>query len=317
MINSKYKKMRPLMIEVVIKEDNTTIRYPISPEYRDKVEYEVWCGDSEMGEYETYCGDFVHTFKRRGRYILSFRGDLRGLCIFDNDVCLGNMDDWNDEWFEMTGLTFENRPFVIEVEVLKDDTTLRYEVDLAEFYEVDLAEFYEFVDEAFCEVLCSDSETGIYESIVAPSFKESGKFVHTFKRKGRYKISFRGNLFSLHIRDCADAYYLVDVCQWGNIEWMDMRAMFKGCTRFNISATDSPDLSQVTSLSEMFRDAESMNAPLEKWDVSHVMYMSDMFWGAKAFNQPLEKWDVSNVMDMDSMFDGADAMVHKPSWYME
>ncbi len=179
------------------------------------------------------------------------------------------------------------RPFIIEIETRMNNARVKYEINRDNCKNKNVE----------YEVSCSDSEKGEYKS-----FK--GNFSHTFKQKGKYKISFRGNLPGLYIRD-KKSYHIIDVCQWGDIGWLNMEEMFYECEYFNISADDQPDLSHVTSLKRMFQGAKSMNASLEKWDVSNVTDMSEMFYDAYKFNQPLEKWDVSNVTDMSYMFAGA------------
>jgi surface protein len=65
------------------------------------------------------------------------------------------------------------------------------------------------------------------------------------------------------------------------------------------------DVSNVTTMEEMFQDAKSFNQPIGDWDVSNVTDMGAMFQDAQSFNQPIGDWDVNNVTDMGAMFDGA------------
>jgi len=128
---------------------------------------------------------------------------------------------------------------------------------------------------------------------------------------------------------------LIDIPQWGNIVWSNMVSMFRGCNNSNfttISATDTPnlsgitslaatfrnttnlqninnfnswDVSNVTSLLETFRSATSFNQSLNSWDVSNVTSMQDTFLGATSFNGNISSWDVSNVTSMPEMFASA------------
>lgn len=61
------------------------------------------------------------------------------------------------------------------------------------------------------------------------------------------------------------------------------------------------DLSSVTKMQEMFRDASSFNQYLSPWDVSAVT-ASYMFEEASLFNQYLSSRDVSSVTNMDGVF---------------
>jgi len=62
------------------------------------------------------------------------------------------------------------------------------------------------------------------------------------------------------------------------------------------------DTSQVTNMSELFKNAIKFNDPIGKWNVSSVTNMSQMFGRSQNFNQPLSEWDVSNVTNMKQMF---------------
>ncbi len=100
---------------------------------------------------------------------------------------------------------------------------------------------------------------------------------------------------------------VVSIDSWGNVPWKSMQLFAAQCHALNKLPEDSPDLSQVKDMSEMFFDARSFNQPLEKWNVANVTNLLGMFWGAKSFNQPLEAWDVTNVTDMYGMFYQAEA----------
>ena len=55
------------------------------------------------------------------------------------------------------------------------------------------------------------------------------------------------------------------------------------------------DVSSVTDMSELFKDATSFNGDLSYWDVSSVIHMGDMFLGATSFNGVLSNWDISSL----------------------
>ena len=93
---------------------------------------------------------------------------------------------------------------------------------------------------------------------------------------------------------------IVSIDSWGNISWKSMYRFAASCEALKDLPKDSPDLSQVRDMSEMFAGTW-FNQPIESWDVSNVTNMSGMFDLAR-FDQPLEKWDVSNVTDMSWMF---------------
>jgi surface protein len=60
-------------------------------------------------------------------------------------------------------------------------------------------------------------------------------------------------------------------------------------------------------------EADKFNQPLNHWDVSNVTNMNMMFKDATSFNQSLDNWDVLNVNDMREMFYGASQFRYYPS----
>jgi len=98
---------------------------------------------------------------------------------------------------------------------------------------------------------------------------------------------------------------ILEIRQWGDIEWVTMEKAFSGCKNLKVTATDAPNLSNVADMSYMFYRAASFNESINHWDVSKVTNMFSMFEKAKSFNQPLDKWDVGKVRSMNKMFKDA------------
>ncbi|MFD2565577.1 BspA family leucine-rich repeat surface protein [Aquimarina rubra] len=130
---------------------------------------------------------------------------------------------------------------------------------------------------------------------------------HTYTSAGTYDISITGLFpqiyFQAATQDNRDK--IIDVKQWGNNSWGSMLYAFFNCSNIEVSATDAPDLTNVTNLYGMFRGATTFNQPINHWDVSNVTEMSEMFSSSSTFNQPLDNWDISNLQDMRAMFFGA------------
>lgn len=110
------------------------------------------------------------------------------------------------------------------------------------------------------------------------------------------------NLSRFYFENEQDQERLIDVSQWGDVEWTSMHKTFAWAFNLIVTATDTPDLSKVTDMGEMFAGASSFNQFIGDWDVSQVTNMRGMFLNAFAFNQNIGSWDVSNVTDMSLMF---------------
>lgn len=124
------------------------------------------------------------------------------------------------------------------------------------------------------------------------------------------RLSIQPNNFNrININNGTDRNRLVDVEQWGSVAWANMQNTFYGCSNLNISSTDFPNLSTVTSMLQMFRECSSLNGPanIGGWNTSAVTDMRFLFTGATMFNQNIGSWNTSAVTDMGRMFSGASA----------
>ncbi len=132
-----------------------------------------------------------------------------------------------------------------------------------------------------------------------------GPVSHTYATAGTYTVAIVGDFPGVNFDGGGDGNKLLSIEQWGNIAWQDLDDAFDGASNLLINASDAPDLSGVTDLTEMFKDAVNVNADLSSWDTSSVTNMTRMFYGASSFNQDISSWDTSNVTSMNGMFYGA------------
>ena len=133
----------------------------------------------------------------------------------------------------------------------------------------------------------------------------TGNQAITFASAGDYDISISGDFPSIYFNGNSDAPKIIDVKQWGNITWGFLNNSFRGCVNLTGSVTDSPDLSNVTTMSFSFYLDALFNADISSWNVSNVTDMSGAFRSCTTFNSNISAWDVSNVTNMNSMFFGA------------
>ena len=81
----------------------------------------------------------------------------------------------------------------------------------------------------------------------------TGDYTITFPTPGTYDILISGDFPWYRGRYSADKDKLIEVKNWGIIAWENFDGAFAGCNNLTvISATDVPDLSNVTNLSSMF-----------------------------------------------------------------
>lgn len=129
-----------------------------------------------------------------------------------------------------------------------------------------------------------------------------GDFTTTFTFPGTYQLEITGEF--PHLKDYP-VNQLLDVLQWGDIEWRNFGNMFQNWAGVAFSATDAPDLSQVTNMRQLFLNARNFNDDLDDWNTSNVTNMAQVFNGATNFNGDITTWDVSNVTFFFRMFSAA------------
>ena len=135
----------------------------------------------------------------------------------------------------------------------------------------------------------------------------NGTQPHTYSASDEYQVSMTGDLSRI-ILDATGGTpsKLASIDQWGYIEWSSMEGAFREASNMKYKAADAPDLSHVTSMQNMFRDASSFNGNLSDWNVSTVTNMDGTFRGASDFNGDVSSWDTSSATDMRNMFQDAD-----------
>lgn len=130
----------------------------------------------------------------------------------------------------------------------------------------------------------------------------TGTITHTYASPGNYTISISGDFPSIYFNETGDRDKIVEILSWGTIPWETMENAFYGCRNINFDAIDTPDLSRVTSLRNMFKDCSAFNGIINSWEVGTITDMSGLFHGASVFNRPLDLWNTSNVTDMSETF---------------
>ena len=136
----------------------------------------------------------------------------------------------------------------------------------------------------------------------------SGPKVLTFPSIGTYRIKLNGGLEYIKFQfPKRDNDKIIEVEQWGDIEWTQLNNAFYFCSKLSkISATDSPNFKNVNSLAGMFSWMSVsydnvLEANIAHWDVSNIEGFGSLFYRTN-FIADLTKWNVSSATNMYRMF---------------
>lgn len=153
-----------------------------------------------------------------------------------------------------------------------------------------------------------------------------------------HRIAFRDNTLTGNPNNMMGDYgKIVEINQWGSIAWSSMAHAFERCENLDMTATDIPDLTAVTSMNYMFSGCATLignnsinnwntssvnsllgtfngcfvfNQPIGNWNTSKVQNMGILFLMCQNFNQPIGNWNTSKVVSMDGMFNNARSFNH-------
>ncbi len=141
----------------------------------------------------------------------------------------------------------------------------------------------------------------------------SGDATHEYSTPGTYTVFIEHSTADsdlsifprIYFKNSDDPLKLIEVVQWGTTDWTSMQDAFYGCGNLDVTATDEPDLEDVSSMSGMFHGAVQFNGDITDWDVSVVSDFQSMFYGAQNFNQDLSSWNISSMTNAISMFENS------------
>ncbi len=74
------------------------------------------------------------------------------------------------------------------------------------------------------------------------------------------------------------------------------------------------DTSNITDMSDLFKDNTTFNGNISEWNVSKVTDMENMLSGAIKFNGDIENWNIASLKTKTNMFTNT-AVAKLPTWY--
>jgi len=136
----------------------------------------------------------------------------------------------------------------------------------------------------------------------------TGDYTCNYAMAGTYTIRIHHNLLDgsgfprIYFNDSGDKLKIVSLDQWGTGHWTSMRQAFFGTENMLTPAVDSPNLTQVQDLTNMFASATLANPNTSGWNTSSIESMYHMFGNATSANPDTSSWDTSSVNNMGYIF---------------
>ncbi len=154
--------------------------------------------------------------------------------------------------------------------------------------------------DVYWEEVANPSNNGVFSS------QSSAVFINGLISNTDYRIEISGLYPRIVIANQLKEN-IKEVVQWGTIPYESMYQAFDGCTNVEVTATDIPNLSNVTNCSRMFRNCTNLtaNSTIENWDMTNVVSISEMFRGCSQFIQEIGSWNTNNITNMGYVFLGA------------
>lgn len=135
---------------------------------------------------------------------------------------------------------------------------------------------------------------------------QTGTVELNFGNAGTYSVEITGNFPTILFGNISteNKLKLKEIKQWGSINWKSFTDSFNGCSNLDVTASDTPKLSAVSSLQSMFSGCSKLkgNTSFNNWNTTNISNMSYMFYECSTFNQYIGSWNTSNVNTMFAMF---------------
>ena len=138
-------------------------------------------------------------------------------------------------------------------------------------------------------------------------YASAGTYTVRVKDNNGDNEGFRRIRFYVDSTTETDVLKLLEIKQWGSARWSSMVKAYRGAVNLTVTPIDVPDLSQLSSIRQMFHSCSQALINTANWDTSTITNMSEIFRGASVADPDVSSWDTSSVTNMAGMFQDAAA----------
>ena len=133
----------------------------------------------------------------------------------------------------------------------------------------------------------------------------TGSIVHTYDAPGEYDVKISGVFPNIYFFNRFDRFKVLELKNWGNIQWETMLNAFQGCSNMEITATDVGDFTQVNNFKSAFQNCSSITsiAGSSNWINSNCTDVYLAFYGCSSMTSiETTNWDHSGCTSLTGFF---------------
>ena len=139
----------------------------------------------------------------------------------------------------------------------------------------------------------------------------TGNITHTYDSIGQYDVKISGTFPNIYFFNRFDRWKVLEIKNWGNIQWETMLNAFWGCGNMDITATDAADFNQVAVFQRAFQNCNSITSITNSsnWVTSNATNMLAAFLGCGNLTSiETTNWDTSGLTYFNSVFPNCGAL---------
>lgn len=157
-------------------------------------------------------------------------------------------------------------------------------------------------------------ETGYYNFTVDWGDKKTNhitswnqkEVVHSYPREGTYTITITGTIRGWSFQGSDDKSKIVNILQWGDLDFNNSLRAFEACINLRITALDAPILAKTYQLDNYFRNCNSLGASkFNTWNTVTITSLKGTFMNSN-IDSDLSRWVVVSLQDGQDMMLGVE-----------
>lgn len=151
------------------------------------------------------------------------------------------------------------------------------------------------------------TSTGDYHIDWGDGNKTTNQDTHTYAAPGVYVTKLTGQIDSFRFNNAGDKLKISNISQWGILKLGNAGNYFHGCGNLDVTATDTPDLTDTTNLSNIWTECLKLvgNSAFDLWETENVTDFTNEFAACFLFNQSLNNRDYSSAVTMKGRLSAA------------